>query len=121
MGSIMKTKILLLLSVACLLALTAWLVRGPSPVQANEVPEKYRDTVAKGLEFLVKHQHKDGHWEGADGKHPVAVTALAGMALLMEGSTLEKGKYSANLRKAADWLMDKSQAERDGLIYSGHA
>src|SRR5205809_5340182 len=29
-------------------------------------------------------------------------------------------QYKANIRKAADWLMDKSQAGRDGLIFSEH-
>jgi hypothetical protein len=48
----------------------------------------------------------------------------------MEGSIEERNKgrlpkvrerkYSANIRKAADWLMNKSQAERDGLIFSEH-
>jgi hypothetical protein len=42
------------------------------------------------------------------------MTALAGMALLMEGSTLRDGKYAAPLRKAVDWLMERSQ--RNGLI-----
>ena len=116
----MKTKLLFLLLASCLVTLAAWLVRAPKPAQANEVPEKYRDTVHKGLEYLVKHQCKDGHWEGDDGKHPVAMTALAGMALLMEGSNLHEGKYSANIRKAVDWLMDKSQAGREGLIFSEH-
>ena len=61
-------------------------MHGPSPVQADEVPEKYRDTVHKGLEYLAKNQFKDGHWEGDGGQHPVAMTGLAGVALLMEGS-----------------------------------
>jgi hypothetical protein len=116
----MKIKVLLFLLVSSLLALAAWLVHGPNPTHADEVPEKYRETVRKGLEYLVKNQCKDGHWEGDGGRHPVAMTALAGMALLMEGSNLQKGKYSANIRKAVDWLMDKSQAGRDGLIFSDH-
>jgi len=116
----MKTKLLTFLPAACLLALTAWLVNGQTPAKTDALPEKYRDTVHKGLEFLVKQQHKDGHWEGVGGKHPVAMTALAGIALLMEGSTLDKGNYSGNIRKAANWLMDKSQAGRDGLIFSDH-
>jgi hypothetical protein len=100
------------------------------PAQADEIPQKYRDTVAKGLAYLVKQQHKDGHWEGDDGKHPVAMTGLVGIALLMEADsptqTLrpfpEFGKltYLAEVRKAADWLMDQSQAKRDGLIFSEH-
>ena len=47
-----------------LLALAAWIVHMPPPSQADEIPEKYRGTVEKGLEYLVKNQHKDGHWEG---------------------------------------------------------
>ncbi len=126
----MKTKLLFFLLAGSLLALAAWLVHVPNSAQADDVPEKYRDTVHKGLEYLVKHQHKDGHWEGDDGKHPVAMTGLAGLALLMEKDSPKrsgfgepiagKAKYSADIRKAADWLMDKSQARRDGLIFSEH-
>jgi len=59
----------------------------------------------------------------------VVTTALAGLALVMEkekpngydfGEGSGKAKYAANIRKAADWLMDKSQAGRDGLIFSEH-
>jgi Squalene-hopene cyclase C-terminal domain/Prenyltransferase and squalene oxidase repeat len=117
----MKVKVLSLLLASCLVAVAAWLVHVPNPVPADEIPEKYRGTVAKGLEYLAKNQHKDGHWQGDDGKHPVAMTGLVGLALLMEGSNAEKGKYSANIRQAVDWLMEKSDAKRDGLIFSGHA
>jgi Prenyltransferase and squalene oxidase repeat len=134
----MKIKVVCFLLAGCLLVLPAWLVHVPSPTpqgvdppaKASEVPEKYRDTVSKGLEYLVKHQHKDGHWEGDDGKHPVAMTGLVGLALLMEkdnprrtGRSLErvnKAKYLANIRMAADWLVDQSPAGRDGLIFSEH-
>ena len=33
------------------------------------------------------------------------MTALAGMCLLMEGSTLRKGKYSDQIRKAVEWFL----------------
>jgi hypothetical protein len=84
--------------------------------------------VHKGLEYLVKQQHADGHWEGDGGQHPVAMTGLAGLALLMAAvdpgaseANVFKAKYPAEVRKAADWLMEKCQGERDGLFYSGHA
>ena len=80
----MKTKVLSSLLAGSLLALAAWLVHVPEPAQADDVPEKYRETVHKGLEYLAKNQFKDGHWEGDGGKHPVAMTGLAGLALLME-------------------------------------
>jgi hypothetical protein len=116
----MKAKLLSLLLTACLLIAAARLVQAPNEAQADSVPEKYLDTLRKGLDYLARSQFKDGHWEGDDGKHPVAVTALAGMALLMEGSTVHQGKYVLNIRKAVDWLMDQSQAKRDGLIFSDH-
>src|SRR4029077_9882273 len=48
----------------------------------------------------------------------VSMTALAGMALLMEGSKVRDGKYATNLRLAADWLMDRrlKGTQRDGRI-----
>jgi hypothetical protein len=42
------------------------------------------------------------------------MTALAGMAFLCEGSTLREGKYRDNLRRAVNYLMDRSQA--NGLL-----
>jgi hypothetical protein len=125
----MKTQVLLLSLVGLMLAAVTWLVHSPRRAQADEIPEKYRDTVSKGLEYLVKHQHKDGHWEGDDGKHPVAMTGLVGLALFMEGESIVqanltqpvyKSKYADEIRKAVDWLMEKSQPGRDGLIFSEH-
>jgi hypothetical protein len=90
----------------------------------DHVPEKYRKTVDGGLEFLVRHQHKDGHWEGDAGNHPVIMTSLASMALMMEGTYFRnqlKGRFWDNTQRAVDWLIDCSEKRGDGLIYSGHS
>ncbi|MGL6075763.1 MAG: prenyltransferase/squalene oxidase repeat-containing protein [Fimbriiglobus sp.] len=71
-------------------------------------------TVSKGLEWLKKNQLPDGHWEANGGQYPTSMTALAGMAMLMEGSTLREGKYSDNLVKAVNWFMARSQP--NGLL-----
>lgn len=90
----------------------------PAWGRTDEIPEKYQESVRKGLEYLVKHQFKDGHWGANGDQYPVSMTALAGLALLMEGSTIREGKYSTQIRKAADWCMDRSMRgnNRDGLI-----
>jgi hypothetical protein len=87
-------------------------------LRADEIPEKYRETVRKGLEWLAKQQQRDGSFIANGGNYPVAMTALAGMAFLMEGSTYTQGKYAPQIRKATDWLMERAQRgnQREGLI-----
>jgi hypothetical protein len=87
-------------------------------VQGDEIPEKYRASVQKGLKYLVKQQYKDGHWGVQGDNYPVSMTGLAGLALLMEGSTVREGEYAQNIRRAADWLVARSMkgGGRDGLV-----
>src|ERR1700722_2651820 len=82
--------------------------------RADELPAEYRESVAKGLQWMASNQSKDGHWEAFGGQYPVSMTALGGMSLLMEGSTIREGKYRDNIRLAVDWLMARSMA--NGLI-----
>jgi RNA polymerase sigma factor (sigma-70 family) len=82
--------------------------------RAPEITPPQRKAIDKGLEWLAGNQHKDGHWEGPGGKSPVTMTALAGTALLMQGSTIGEGEYAQGVRKALDWLLARGQA--DGRI-----
>jgi hypothetical protein len=99
------------LSPTCVIAL---LLGFPALVRSEEIPAKYRPVVEKGLDWLAKNQSRDGHWEANGGQYPTTMTALGGLALSMEGSTLREGKYSEKIRKAVDWLMERCQ--RNGLI-----
>src|SRR5215472_11479590 len=78
------------------------------PARADEMTAEQRKAVQKGLDYLAKTQHKDGHWEAFSGQYPVTMTGISGMAMLMEGSTIREGKYKDNIRRAADWLMAHS-------------
>jgi hypothetical protein len=89
-------------------------VIGASFVLAEEAPPDVQAAVQRGIQYLVKTQHRDGHWDANGNQYPTTMTALGGMAMLMEGSTLREGKYSDNIRRAVDWLMERSQ--RNGLI-----
>ena len=42
------------------------------------------------------------------------MTALGGMSLLMEGSTIREGKYKDNIKRATDWLM--ARAMPNGML-----
>lgn len=87
-----------------------------SAVRADALEPKYQAAVNKGLEYLARNQFPDGHFDGGSGPYPVTMTAMAGMAFLMEGSTLREGKYAGNIRKAVNWLVDRCQPS--GLIGS---
>jgi hypothetical protein len=92
----------------------AALLLGTVPVQAEQLPPEVRKAVDDGLKYLAKQQHEDGHWSASGQGFSTAMTAVAGMAFLMEGSTCREGKYRDNLRRAANWLM--AQSLPNGLI-----
>ena len=96
------------LLVACLFAIgsTAGM---PAVSRADEIPEEIQKAVDKGLDYLDRTQHRDGHWDANGGQYPATMTALGGMCYLMEGSTLREGKYSQNIRRAVDWFMERAQ------------
>ncbi|MGH9678023.1 MAG: prenyltransferase/squalene oxidase repeat-containing protein, partial [Candidatus Acidiferrum sp.] len=93
---------------ACFLALT---IR--QTCYAEELPAKYQAAANRGLEWLAKQQQRDGHWE-THGQFHSAMTAMAGIDLLMEGSTMREGKYRLNIRRAVDYLV--AHANHNGLI-----
>jgi len=97
-----------------LLAVPAFLLGFNTAARGDEVPKEYRPTIEKGLKWLVANQQKDGRWEGTNNGYAVSMTALAGMALLCEGSTVKEGKYRDNIRRARDWLLDRCRP--NGLI-----
>jgi hypothetical protein len=83
--------------------------------EANKILEQYKPVIDKGLDWLAKQQFRDGHWEANGGNYPIAMTGLAGLALLAEGSTPHQGKYAKNLEKAVDYLLARAQ-KKTGLI-----
>ncbi|MFO0799886.1 MAG: prenyltransferase/squalene oxidase repeat-containing protein [Gemmataceae bacterium] len=81
--------------------------RKPSDVEA---------CVDRGLEYLKRIQSGDGHWEAQGGQYPTSMTGLAGMAMLMEGSTVREGRYSDQIRKAVNWFLAPQRVRENGLI-----
>ncbi len=82
---------------------------------ADPLEPDVQAAVDKGLEWVAKQQHKDGHWD-ANGQYPLAMTGLSGMALLMEGSTMREGKYADNIQRAVDWLIQPGRPQPSGQL-----
>ena len=71
-------------------------------------------SVEKGLEWLKKNQNSDGSWAAPGNAYPTVMTGMAGLALMMEGSTPREGKYSEPISKAIEWYLKRSQS--NGLL-----
>jgi prenyltransferase beta subunit len=86
------------------------LLRPPGVSAATE------DAIGRGISWLAQHQASDGSWRNASGfgSYPVAMTGLAGMALLGGGSTATRGRHWRQVRAATDFLI--SQANPNGVI-----
>ncbi|NIL98954.1 MAG: hypothetical protein GTO53_13385 [Planctomycetales bacterium] len=112
---------------AWLVATALGLVCGTAtPVVGAEKSQVDR-LVQRGLEWTARRQSRVGHWSANDGRYPTAMTALAGNALLCEGSTTTQGKYAEHIRLAVEYLVSRSNpngligdARRDDRYTYGH-
>ncbi len=103
--------------------LTAAMLLAGTPTRADELPAlpplitpATQEAIQRGLEYLARTQNREGAWRNAGyaGEYPVAMTALAGLALLANGNTCTQGKYAPNVNRAMNYLLDS--ARPDGLI-----
>jgi hypothetical protein len=68
-------------------------------------PETLR-AIDKGLDYLVGSQADDGSWITGGGEaYPVAMTGLAGTALLAHGDSPTRGRYSRTVQGAVEYLV----------------
>lgn len=82
--------------------------------RADSNDPEVRRVIDRGLQWLASRQSKIGHWTANNGQYPTAMTAMAGMALLCEGSTTVQGKYAPNVSLAVDYLISRRRS--NGLI-----
>ena len=62
--------------------------------------------VNKGLDYLAAQQAEDGSWITGGGQaYPVAMTGLAGTALLAHGDSPTRGKHSKTVQGAVEYLV----------------
>ncbi len=115
-----------LLALACLAALalgargagpTPGARGGDAPSVERDLPPEARQAVEAGVNSLLRTQNPDGSWlsDGGTGRYPIAMTALAGLALLANGSTCYSGPHAAAVRGAVEYLLRHADAET-GLI-----
>ncbi len=92
-----------------------------------KIPGKVMSSISHGLDWLSEAQQPDGGW-GAGSRsnqrnrdpHAVqsdpATTSMAAMAIQRGGTTLKQGKYSNNLRKAFNFLLESVEESDDASL-----
>ncbi|MCH8966453.1 MAG: terpene cyclase/mutase family protein [Planctomycetes bacterium] len=91
--------------------------RRESPSALPElITPQTKEAIDRGLAYLARTQDRDGSWSNRTrfGQYPVAMTGLAGIALLMDGNTTTQGRYAAHVDRAAKYLVRSSSPS--GLI-----
>ncbi|HYF47936.1 MAG TPA: prenyltransferase/squalene oxidase repeat-containing protein [Planctomycetota bacterium] len=85
-----------------------------------EIEPRQDAAIEKGLAWLAKNQNRDGSWgsHGGGGSYTMAMTGLAGLALLSGGHTPGIGKYGEHVARAVQYVL-KNQ-NKDGVFSGGN-
>jgi hypothetical protein len=70
-------------------------------------PETDR-AIERGLQYLVRQQHPNGSFGSGQYPENIAVTSLAGLAMLSSGSTPGAGLYAENLDRTLKFVLDNT-------------
>jgi squalene cyclase len=83
------------------------------PALAAKTDPEWEKAIDRGLKWLVRQQTRLGNWV-YPSYGTVPATALAGTAMICQGSTTTQGPYAPYIRKAVDYLLTKVRT--NGLI-----
>ena len=88
----------------------------PPAKHPPEVTPRAQRAIERGLAYLVRTQNADGSWRthGPTGNYPVAMTSLAGLAVMAGGNTPTQGEHARCVSRALSYVL--RSARRDGLI-----
>ncbi len=80
----------------------------PGQMRGDEITARQQEAVRRGLAYLASRQTPEGSW-GQGGYHAVSgITALAALSFMSAGNLPNRGRYEANVRKAADFILSHS-------------
>lgn len=80
---------------------------GAEQVLPKHVTQESLKAIRQGLEYLARVQNDDGAFRDGRGgeSYPIAVSSLAGMALLANGNTPTRGKFAPQVAQVTDFLL----------------
>ncbi|RMF90293.1 MAG: prenyltransferase [Planctomycetota bacterium] len=103
-------------AVICLVSVPAF-GQDPAATAVRFMTPEVDAAVTRGLTYLETHQNRDGSFGSGDMRGNVAVTALAGIAFMAEGSQPNRGRYGTVVDRALGYLLANVQSS--GYIAHG--
>jgi squalene cyclase len=95
---------------------TLWGQEVRAPRLPKWITPETQTSIDRGLAYLARTQDREGSWTNQSryGSYPVAMTALAAFALLMDGNTTTQGRYAPQVDRATRFIL--RSARPNGLI-----
>ena len=84
------------------------------PINNPEITDELDHAITNGLKFLATTQSDDGSWEGGRFGKNVAITSLACIAMMGDGSTASRGPYSDQIMRGLTFVLESTK--ENGLI-----
>jgi hypothetical protein len=75
--------------------------------------------IDRGLSYLSRAQGEDGAYYDSNGPN-VAITGLAGLALMAGGHQPGRGQYGANVSRAMDYVLSRANGPTPGYLTASH-
>src|SRR5688500_7304269 len=88
----------------------------PNVVRGDELNEKQKAAVERGLAWLAAKQAADGGFAGHGYSNHAGITSLAGIAFMQAGNLPGRGKYGKEVQACLDFVLNS--CTESGLIAS---
>ena len=116
-----RVSLWMTVAMACGFASSAWAQPSGDAHFPKGINAETKRAIDRGLAYLARTQARDGSWSNRSqyGSYPVAMTALGGIAMLMDGNTATQGRYAANVERATNFLL-RSTSSRGLIVQPDH-
>jgi hypothetical protein len=78
-----------------------------------------QDAIDRGLAYLEAQQHQDGSYGTHQHRGNVAITSLAGLAMMAGGHQPGRGRYGRVVTRALQFVLDQEQTTYQGIPCPG--
>jgi hypothetical protein len=92
------------------------IAENPNAVRGDELNERQKIAVERGLAWLAAKQANDGGFAGHGYSNHAGITALAGLAFMQAGNLPGRGKYGKEVQNCLDFVLQS--CTESGLIAS---